>query len=277
MKKLLIITGSELRHEFFRKYISLSGDYTVIKTYCESEINTIKDVVDLDAVNPLRKKHLLMRDQSEKDFFQLFCSSVPDHSNPEFIKKGDINLATVIADIIDRNPDIIVCYGCSIIRQPLINAFAGKIVNVHLGLSPYYRGSGTNFWPFVNNEPQYAGVTFMYMNSGVDTGEIIHQMQATIQYGDNIHQVGNRLIGDMAACCRQIIEAFDELENLPQTETKADGKYYRNKDFSEDAVAMMYRNFSEGLVENYLGQVKAGNCQVPIKRNPALLKKNVFA
>ena len=35
------------------------------------------------------------------------------------------------------------------------------MINVHLGLSPYYKGSATNFWPFVNNELQFLGVTFM--------------------------------------------------------------------------------------------------------------------
>ena len=61
-------------------------------------------------------------------------------------------------------------------------------------MSPYYRGSGTNFWPFVNNELQFIGATFMHIDEGVDTGEIIHQIRANIFHDDNIHQIGNRLI-----------------------------------------------------------------------------------
>ena len=39
-----------------------------------------------------------------------------------------------------------------------------KILNLHLGISPYYKGSGTNYFPLVNNEPQYVGATFMFLD-----------------------------------------------------------------------------------------------------------------
>jgi hypothetical protein len=49
------------------------------------------------------------------------------------------------------SPDLIISYGCSIIKRPLIEYFDKKFINIHLGLSPYYKEGGTNFWPFVNN------------------------------------------------------------------------------------------------------------------------------
>ena len=81
----------------------------------------------------------------------------------------------------ELNPTQILVYGTSIIKGELVNYFTGKILNLHLGISPYYRGSGTNYFPFVNNEPEYAGCTFMYLDHGIDTGEIIHQGANTIE------------------------------------------------------------------------------------------------
>jgi phosphoribosylglycinamide formyltransferase 1 len=274
-KSILIITGSELRHEFFRKYVSLSESFTVVKTFCESELNSIRNMVEEAPGNLARRKHLAMREETEKDFFQLFCATIKDKSNPEFITKGDINLPEYITAIIDLQPDLIITYGCSIIKAPLIEAFRKKIINIHLGLSPWYRGSGTNFWPFVNKEPEYTGVSFMYMDAGVDTGAIIHQIQARINYGDNIHQVGNRLIRDMAGTCIEIINHFDELEIMPAMRENVEGKYYRNKDFTESAVEEMYRNFSEGLVDNYLSEIKSGKRKLQLITNPVLDRKTV--
>jgi methionyl-tRNA formyltransferase len=81
-------------------------------------------------------------------------------------------------------------------------------------LSPYYRGSGTNFFPFVNNEPEYVGATFMYIDEGIDTGEIIHQIRPTIFLGDTIHHVGNRLIKEMAIVCEKLIISFNQLQTI---------------------------------------------------------------
>ena len=69
-----------------------------------------------------------------------------------------------------------------------------KILNLHLGLSPYYRGAGTNYFPFVNNEPEYVGSTFMYLDEGIDTGEIIHQIRPLINITDSFHQLSNRFL-----------------------------------------------------------------------------------
>ena len=68
------------------------------------------------------------------------------------------------------------------------------IVNIHLGLSPYYKGSATNFWPFVYNKLQFLGVTFMKIDDGVDTGEILHQFRPELKPKDTVHDVGNKLI-----------------------------------------------------------------------------------
>ena len=83
------------------------------------------------------------------------------------IKKGEINNENIIQEIIKINPDLLVCYGSSLIKDKLIAVFENRFLNVHLGLSPYYRGSGTNTWALINNEPHMVGATFMYLNKGI--------------------------------------------------------------------------------------------------------------
>ena len=271
MKRIVILTSSELRHAFFRKYIASSKDIQVVNSYCEGQEKSLSVIVEKDdATKYIRLKHLSARARSEEDFFGLFAESTDDQSNPVYLSKGEINTTKYTQVIIDSKPDLLVAYGCSIIKEPLLSAFKGRFLNVHLGLSPYYRGSGTNFWPLVNGEPEYVGATFMYVDAGIDTGEIIHQIRAKYSWGDSPSQVGNRLIVEMSRVYRNIIVNFERLEEIPQLPVPSNEKVYKQKDYSEESVAILYENFRNGLIERYLKEEAERCAKVTILSNPAL-------
>ena len=146
---------------------------------------------------------------------------------------------------------MIICYGSSLIKTRLINLFENKFLNVHLGISPYYRGSGTNVWPLINKEPEMVGATFMYIDSGIDTGRIIHQIRAKIFLGDSPHSIGNRLIKKMTFTFIKIIINYEFLEDARQPE-KIKGKFYLAKEFNSKSCKVLYENFNNGLIEKYL-------------------------
>ena len=271
-KRIILLTGTELRHEFFRKFISNHEDITVLASFCESKKGNLLESVQKDKhPNDLRALHLSTRDIVEKDFFEVFCTKTHDQSNPIFIEKGDINKQNQVSKIIDLNPDIIISYGCSIIRSELLNAFKGRFVNIHLGLSPYYRGSGTNFWPFVNNELQFVGTTFMHIDDGVDTGEVIHQIRANISFDDNIHQIGNRLIRDSFVECVKIVRSFDQLEQMSQLGIDSkEERYYRKKDFTKESLETAYKNMVAGIVLKYIQSKSEYENQYQIIKNPKI-------
>ena len=125
--------------------------------------------------------------KAKRTFLDESINYLPDNSNPRVIKKGSINDNEVVSEIVNSNADLLVCYGSSIIKSDLLDIFRGKFLNVHLGLSPYYRGSGTNIWPLINGEPEMVGATFMHIDKGIDTGEVIHQIQADFFVGDSPH------------------------------------------------------------------------------------------
>jgi len=275
MKKIVLITGNELRHDFFRRYLSLDSGFVIVRSFCEHTSDTLQSIIPPDLSSP-RLAHLEMRKQSEIDFFKLFCDTIGDKSAPEHIAYGNINSAARVEEIIALQPDLVICYGSSLIRSSLIDVFEGRFINIHLGLSPFYRGAGTNFWPFVNGEPEYAGVSFMHINPGVDAGWIIHQIQAEIHAGDTIHQIGNRLIVNMAKECRKLILNFDKLEAYPpQPLGIGVERVYRKKDFTDKSVELMQQNFQQGMIRVYLEDVASGGRQLPIIQNAGLSQNMV--
>jgi hypothetical protein len=269
---IVFLTGSELRHSFVRKAIALSRGVSVIRSYCEGTEKSVWRLVESAGAcaDGARARHLAARDQSEKDFFSAFVALAPDRSEPIFLPKGEINEPAHADDIGAVRPDLLACYGSSLIRAPLLTRFEGRFLNVHLGLSPYYRGAGTNFWPLVRGEPEFVGATFMHIDAGIDTGKIIHQIRARIFPGDTPHQIGNRLITDMALVYADIIRNFAVLPEMPQLEVPSQVRVYRQKDFTEESARELMRQFAEGLVERYLGEIGQRELRWPIIENPAV-------
>lgn len=266
---IVVLTGSEIRHTFMRKAMAANRRLRVLRTYCEGRERTLEKVLDsLGGEKALRFDHLEQRANTEADFFNTFVGLCPDSSKPFFIPKGNINNVNYIKNIVELAPEVVAAYGCSIIREPLLSSFPRRIINVHLGLSPYYRGSGTNFWPLVEGRPEYVGATFMYMDAGIDTGEIIHQIRARIFPGDSPHQIGNRLIADIALVYPDIIAKHATLSSIKQKSKS--GKYIKKTDFSEASVIELRRQFASGLVDRYLAEIDARCRQVPIVSHPEI-------
>lgn len=271
MTRVAIMTGSELRHTFFSKATALATGIEVVTTMCEETGGLLQARVDAASQGAaLMQSHLDARAASERDFFQPFVTITPDRSNPIMIGRGEINDTGRLKAILEAEPDLLVSFGCSIVKSSLLGSYAGRFINVHLGLSPYYRGSGTNFWPLVNNEPEFVGATFMHIDAEVDTGEIIHQIRAEVEAGDTPHQIGNRLIGKMAIACADLIRRFGRLERLAPPRRPAMARCYRQKDFTAAAVERLYRNFSDGLVRKYLEQRSSRVASAPIVQQPSL-------
>ena len=271
MTRVVVLTGSELRHDFMRMAIASGDEVDVVRSYCESTTGSALEQA-YESGSEIRIRHLERRANVEDDFFGPFVRLAPDRSNPVEIPRGDITDRQYYEEITELDPDLLVAYGCSLIDDPLLSAFEGRFLNLHLGLSPYYRGTGTNFWPLVNGEPEYVGGTFMHIDEGVDTGDIIHQLRARIHEGDGPHQIGNRLIADAAAVYPDIIRQFDEVPDIdhPASVSDEEANYYRSSDYSEAATEQLYENFDAGLVEEYLLEESERTDAAPILRNPAI-------
>jgi phosphoribosylglycinamide formyltransferase 1 len=250
-RTVVILTAGETRHTYFRMKIAAQSHIDVLASFCESNEQSLTNrTSENEASSALQNFHAQARAKSETDFFGDAVAAMQDRSKPITVKKGAINDTACVEEIIRLSPDLLVCYGSSLIRSELLQKFRGRFLNAHLGLSPYYRGSGTNVWPLINREPHMVGVTFMHLDEGIDTGEIIHQIRADVCLGDSPHSIGNRLIRKMTACYADLINRFEHLK--PQAQPQAQGRLYLRKHFDEAACAALYRNLGSTMLADYL-------------------------
>jgi len=251
MKRIVILTGNELRHQYFRLKVASAENISVLASYCESDEKSLKNRTNQNPnSSDLQKLHAIAREQAERDFFEEAVGSIEDKSKFRVIPKGSINDENIVKEIKALSPDLLVCYGSSLIKSSLLNDYAGRFLNAHIGLSPYYRGSGTNVWPLINGEPFMVGATFMYIDAGIDTGKIIHQIRAEFFIGDSPHSVGNRLIKKMTATYCEIIRKFDSLTD--QVQPVNEGSLYLMKHFDSDACDRLYEMCQSEMIYNYL-------------------------
>ncbi len=88
-----------------------------------------------------------------------------------------------IDEIKKLNPDIIcvVAYG-KILPKEILEIPKKGCINVHGSLLPKYRGAAPIQWAVINGE-QKTGITTMYMDIGMDTGDMI--LKEEIEVGEN--------------------------------------------------------------------------------------------
>ena len=121
---IVVLTGSEIRHVYFRKKLASDKRITVLASYCESDEKSLANRMSQNAqTSRLEIQHVEARKQSEIDFFSDYIGSSEDQSNPKLIRKDAINDEAIVNEIVAMNPDLLVCYGSSLIKSDLLTKF----------------------------------------------------------------------------------------------------------------------------------------------------------
>lgn len=258
--KVVLITGNELRHRYVAA--ACSKQFNLAHVYFEQKAN-VHEKFELPVQDSaLMARHFQLRNESEQKYFGSY--NEVSSMNHSFIETGGSNSAEVIDSIIKIVPDYIILFGSSLIKEPLLKAFENRVVNIHLGLSPYYRGSGTNFWPLVHNKPECVGATIHLATLQVDAGGILQQVRPCVSKEDSIHDLGNKTIIAAMKVLPSVIELYDQNEISPVKQDLESGFVCKRKDLTPDAINLMYENFDKGMISSYLLEQEKRNNDYPI-------------
>jgi hypothetical protein len=90
------------------------------------------------------------------------------------VRMGDLSLIDPGLLTPALSADFIIVFGASFIRAPLIDLLIERrAINIHMGVSPYYRGSSCNFWALYDNNPHLVGATIHLLSRGLDSGAML--------------------------------------------------------------------------------------------------------
>ena len=145
------------------------------------------------------KKHGFLKTTDEMVFSlysKLFLKKIQEKETEKYITKTYTGPAIIVDDInsekvknllLDFAPNIIMVYGTRLLK-PAIFELADYSINVHLGITPEYRGTG-NIWAIYCKDWKNLGATIHEIDAGVDTGNIIETVRIHVLYSDNIFSI----------------------------------------------------------------------------------------
>lgn len=246
--KALILTSNSLRHRYFARAVARCFDAPA--ALVEEKRNYYAQQRDQ---SPVVRAHFESIAAAEK----LWFADAADATCPEMRQVGDINSPELVEWAERQKFDVLCLFGTAILGRYWLNAFPAKIVNLHLGLSPFYRGSATLFWPFVNRELEYLGTTIHLATAKVDAGEILARIDPDLRMGETYYDITSHLIRDSIDRYPGVVLAYLQGRIRPTRQEDIVGKLYRKADFSEVALQGALDYVGAGLSEAEVRRIVA--------------------
>ena len=112
--------------------------------------------------------------------------------------------------LVQLNPDLfcVVAYG-KILPKEILDIPKKGSINVHGSLLPKYRGAAPIQWSVLNGDKK-TGITTMYMDEGMDTGDMILQKEVEIGENETTGELWEKL---SKVGARLLVETLDKIEN----------------------------------------------------------------
>ena len=258
--KIAILTGDELRHQYYAN--TLTHEFEVVLVAHEKKANVHEKTDFGELGNDIIAQHFSKRGANEAKYF----------SNPPVSKAlktlslmtGEVNEIAFVKELLNVNPDYVLLFGSSLIGDDILQAFPNKVINLHLGLSPYYRGSGTLFWPLVDGKPECVGSTIHLAVKKIDAGGILGQVRPEIDPQDGPHDLGNKTILASLAAIKRLVIGYDNGEIVPEEVDMSVGKLCFRKHLTAESVELLYTNLEGDMLKNYLNSKLDRDAAFPI-------------
>lgn len=233
--KITVFTSNQPRHISLIESLSSIAD----EVYAIQECNTIfpGQVADFFRRSDVMQEYFSYVIAAEKTIFGQPRFS-PSNVKSLSMKLGDLNRLDLETLKPALASDYYIVFGSSFIKNELCDFLVNhKALNIHMGVSPYYRGSSCNFWALQDGNPDFVGATIHLLSKGLDSGPMLfHALPKPHEYEP--FQLGMQAVkaaheGLITHLKSGTIFEFDPVQQDKNRELK----YTRNSDFTDDVAA----------------------------------------
>jgi hypothetical protein len=173
--KAVVLTGNQPRHAKFVEVIAgLASEVCVFSETTAIRSGHVSDFYSADVYLARYFDHVR---HAEREIFG-DTRFMPRHVQVLPLRMRDLRDVSQVFQSTVEDADIVVSFGSSVIKQELLLSIRGRpTLNVHAGISPYYRGTACNFWALYDNNPHLVGVTIHALDAGIDSGPIYRRLR----------------------------------------------------------------------------------------------------
>lgn len=174
---------------------------------------------------------------SWKKMLQYYKDNFPASDKISTATFSNINSIESINFIQQLKPDLIMVSGTSLIRNGILSLETPKgIINLHTGLSPYIKGGPncTN-WCISNNTVHLIGNTIMWIDKGIDSGNIITSETINFTGNESINEIHVKVMEHAHELYLKALHCIkDNHLNCPNVKQKdiAKGQLFLNKEWN---------------------------------------------
>ncbi|OGX38693.1 MAG: hypothetical protein A3D87_03420 [Omnitrophica WOR_2 bacterium RIFCSPHIGHO2_02_FULL_50_17] len=239
--KAVVLTSNSLRHRYFANVISENFELVGLVAEPKFDYFSFQQQKSL-----LVQEHFRRLERYERKYFGSY-GGFPQCPLMEVAVK-QINDEQVIRWIQQKNPQYVFLFGTGILNDKWLALYSDKIINLHLGLSPDYKGTATLFWPFANDDLRHLGVTIHIATGQVDAGAILGQIKPDIDIGDNYYDITNKIIRKAIDHFPRLVRAYDQAAIVPVPQKPgAHSRTYRKDQFTEEVLQKVLNKYGNGL------------------------------
>jgi folate-dependent phosphoribosylglycinamide formyltransferase PurN len=233
--KVTIFSSNQPRH------LNLAKEFSKIceTVFFVSEVNTVLPgrVADFFKKSDTMKVYFENVIRSEKNIFG-HIGFLPGNVRILPVKFGDLNSLDVNQLSEALNSDLYVVFGASYIKGWLADfLITHSAINIHMGLSPYYRGSSCNFWALYDNKPGYVGATIHLLSKGLDNGDILFHCVPRVHPEDTLFDFTMRsvLVAQQGLIGSVVSEEVFSAASITQDKSQQ-VRYTTNQDFTDEVA-----------------------------------------
>jgi methionyl-tRNA formyltransferase len=163
-----------------------------------------------------------------------------------------INSPEGVRAVASLEPDVILVFGTGIVGGKVLSLARTLALNMHTGISPYYRGCDCAFWPLYNQELHMLGATVHECVKDVDGGRIFATTGIQLHGADDQFAVFARCVEAGADLYVQKAQELLEhgLKGAPQD--LSIGKEYMAVMRDARAERKVRSSIREGMIRRYV-------------------------
>ena len=171
--KITLFTLNNRRHNYFINLLSSVCDELWVVQECKN-LSIKKKLDEPFETETIEMYFSHVKEAENKIFKKEYANKSSKKIKTLSILYGELNNLSLSSINNFLKSDIYIVFGSSYIKGNLVDFLVSqKAINVHAGVSPYYRGSDCNFWALYDNNSHLAGSTIHYLSKGLDSGPIL--------------------------------------------------------------------------------------------------------
>jgi methionyl-tRNA formyltransferase len=238
--KITIFTSNQPRHLHLIQRLS-------------EEFEEVYAIMECHSAFPGRREGFYQKSEIMKEYFSYVLkaeekifgqlSFTPKNVQTLSLKAGELDLVepNILKEALQS--DFYVVFGSSYIKGELCDWLVKhQAINIHMGISPYYRGNSCNFWAMYDGRPDLVGATIHLLSKGLDSGKILFHALPSATETDPF------LLGMKAVESAQkgLVESLlsgeiVKLHSVSQN-PKLELRYTKNQDFTDETAKYYLRN-----------------------------------